>query len=294
MSQRSQDGIIRILNILVVLVIGIGYFSQKGYSHEEIPPAIEEITELIEDKPHNVAELFFFRGYFYLLQNDWRESLEDLNTAEKLSQGTISGIPLLKGMAWYTGSELATNKDMKDERLHNSLFYVDTYMEEQPEHPDATKLKAKTLAGLGRYNEAVITFREIISEIKQNPGPCYYILYADWLIADNRPKEAIEILEIGINQLGPVPTLLEKAIDIEIRLQDFSSALKRASILLTLPGRKEFNLVRKADILRLDGKDKEADKLYNEALMEIEKLSPIIKDNKQTTDLIERILKSIS
>jgi len=294
MSQRSQEGIMRILNILVVLVIGFGYFSQKGYSHEEIPPRIEEITELIEDKPHNVAELFFFRGYFHLLLNEWRESLEDLNTAERLSQNTISAVPLLKGMAWFTGSDLGTNKDMEDERLHNSLFWVDTYMEEQPEQPDAIKLKAKTLAGLGRYNEAVITFREIISELKQNPGPRYYILYADWLIADKRPKDAIEILEIGIKQLGPVPTLIEKAIDIEIRLQDFGSAVRRADVLLTLPGRKEFNLVRKADILRLDGKDKEADVLYKEALAEIEELPPIRKDNKQTTDLIEKILKSIS
>jgi len=284
-----KSSVIRTAIVITIAVIGITFLSPMVYGHDDLPTKIGEISRQIQKDPQDV-ELYVARGYFYLLDGNWEVSLIDFDTVERLSSEKVPAVPLLRAKAWFIGSGLARNHKQKEDRLANSLFNVDSFMLDHPEHPDAFKLKADTLAELGRYSEAISIHRELIGELKQNPGPEYYTKHADWLIADKRPSEAVKFLDTGINHLGVVEILQDKAIGIDISQQNFQSALKRTDTLLSGHSRKDKYLVQKADILRLDDQEEEAVILYNMALDEIEKLSSIIKRKKHTSELKEYII----
>ncbi len=222
MSQKvkNQSFVWPVFHILTIVIIVTTFFLKIGYSHEEIPESIEEITKEISKDPDN-GELYLRRAYFRWLQDEWEISLKDLDVAEKVSKTELTVIPLLRAKNWFTGSELTRYKKLKQERLKETLRNISLFEKSDPEHPDSFKLKAEALAALGRFKEAVVVHRELINELNQNPGPLYYITEIDWLVADGQMKEAVEFLEIGIKKLGPVELLLKKAKELGISIQKY-------------------------------------------------------------------------
>ncbi|GJQ59954.1 MAG: hypothetical protein D8M57_14240 [Candidatus Scalindua sp. AMX11] len=216
---KSQNFVWPVFHILTIVVIVTTLFSKIGYSHEEIPVSIEEITEEISKDPEN-GKLYLRRAYFYWLQDDWETSLKDLDMADKFSKKQLTVVPLIRAKDWFTGSEITRYKKLKEIRLNKTLRNISLFEEREPEHPDSFKLKAEALAALGRYKEAVVVHRELINELNQNPGPLYYLTQIDWLIADGQTEEAAEFLKIGIKNLGPVELLLMKAKDLGITIQN--------------------------------------------------------------------------
>ncbi len=285
---RGKGCAIRTLFVTAIAVIVVTSISHRVYGHEDLPETIEKISREIKKDPRN-ADLYLARSYFYVLDGKWEKSLADIDIAERLSKGELDAVSLLRSKAWFVGGELARDEKQKQDRLLKSLSNVDLFIRKHPEHPDAFNIKAETLAGLGRYEEAIPIHRELIGELRQDPGPSYYIKHADWLIADKRPAEALEFLDIGINHLGKVAILQDKAISIELSQQNFQSALERVDTLLSGTRRKYKYLVEKADILVLNGRDKEALNLYNKALEEIAALPSTITGKKHIIGLKEQI-----
>ncbi|MEM7386258.1 MAG: tetratricopeptide repeat protein, partial [Verrucomicrobiota bacterium] len=73
-------------------------------------------------------------------------------------------------------------------------------------------------------------------------------------------------------RLGPIVTLQQKAIELELGQKRFDQALARVQTLISQSRRKDKWWQQRGDILKLAGRPAEAKKAYRAALQEIEQL----------------------
>jgi hypothetical protein len=115
--------------------------------------------------------------------------------------------------------------------------------------------------------------------------PEVYLNYAT-LLAGAQPSrlaDARAVLDRGMRRLGPMATLAEAAMDIEIRRRRWDSALKYADAVIAHASRKDYWLRRRGEILQKAGRACEAVDAYRAALASIETLSRDV----QTTPTFE-------
>jgi tetratricopeptide (TPR) repeat protein len=107
-----------------------------------------------------------------------------------------------------------------------------------------------------------------------DPGPVLFLERADALAeaGDEYLAAAIDGLDEGIEQLGPVVLLQSKAVDLEVRARRYGSALDRIDQILSTMPRKERWLARRGEVLERAGLIDEALASYSEALAAIERL----------------------
>jgi predicted negative regulator of RcsB-dependent stress response len=81
-------------------------------------------------------------------------------------------------------------------------------------------------------------------------------------------------LDEGIAKLGPVISLLEYAISLELEHKNYDAALERIATAMKYSPRRETWLVRQGDVLLNAGRKDEAVASYRAALDAIEQLPP--------------------
>jgi len=85
-------------------------------------------------------------------------------------------------------------------------------------------------------------------------------------------QKALNILDQGIGRLGPIVTLQEEAIELELLSGSYDAALSRVETLLS-QGVSEANIYfKQASIMTKAGRFEEAQAHYKKALAEIERL----------------------
>jgi hypothetical protein len=106
--------------------------------------------------------------------------------------------------------------------------------------------------------------------IQFSPGgnPEFYIERAQAVAAlgANHVDEAIRGLDEGIRKMGPLVTFQLPAIDLEVSVKRYDAALARVDSIMAKLTRKESWFVRRADILKKAGCEKEAKESYRAAL----------------------------
>ena len=83
---------------------------------------------------------------------------------------------------------------------------------------------------------------------------------------------AVDGLDEGIQELGPLVLLESRAIDLEVKRQRYDAALVRIDQVLAGVSRKEKWLARLGEILETAGRAQEARAAYKDALKAIESL----------------------
>jgi hypothetical protein len=91
--------------------------------------------------------------------------------------------------------------------------------------------------------------------------------------------------------MGPLVTLELQAIDLDSGLKRYDSALRRIDAVMARLQRKESWLVRKGQILKLAGREKESRAAYETALAAIEHL-PAAHRNTRATLQLETTIRS--
>jgi tetratricopeptide (TPR) repeat protein len=124
-----------------------------------------------------------------------------------------------------------------------------------------------------------------------DPGPVPFIERADALVAagDEYLNAAIDSLDEGIEQVGPVVLLQSKAIDLEVRARRYESALGRIDQVLSTMPRKERWLARRGEVLEQAGLIDEARATYAEALAAIDHLPRRLKETPAIQELAAEV-----
>lgn len=246
--------------------------------HEMITNATREIL-LNPRKP----ELYLNRAELYRLHSSWDLSLADLARAEALSNTWhilhFSRARLLMNAGWFESAKVS----------------ADRFLELEPDHLEALVTRARTRVKLGDFLRAAEDYTHAIS-VAAPPTPELYLERAQAL-ADAGPaylNKAMQGLDEGVIKLGSIITLQLASIDLELKHNRWDAALARLDKIMAQAPRKEVWLVRRGEILRLAGKDKEAFDAYSAALKALESLPPARRRVPAIMELEARIQKALS
>lgn len=220
----------RIACLLVVCLLNPGLAKAHGSFHERIAG----FSKLIESQPQD-ARLYLKRGEVYRQHEEWDKALADCDTARKLDPAI--DVDLLRGRTLLeSGSpQLA-------------LPLLIDFLKRHPDEPQALLCRARAYSKLNQPAEAIADYRACLKHTV-NPEPDLIQETADALAAQGSVDEAVQVLSSGVGKLGPVPSLLLRAMDLEISIRDFDAALTRVDAMQKSAPRPEPWMAKRASIL---------------------------------------------
>lgn len=234
-------------------------FPQQVSAHGDLHERISELSVQIKADGKNAAIVYFERGELYRQHGDWTLALRDFNAAEKRSSKIVP-INFARGRTLFAA-----------ERFYEAKVALDKYIAIAPTHAEALAMRAQTLAKLGNHADAVDDFTRAINNFAAPDLDCF-LQRADSLIALGQSRVALAGLEEGMQKFGPVISFQLRAIELEIALKNYPSALSRLDSIIVQSPRKETWLARRGEILEQAGRRAEAEKTYLDALNALEGL----------------------
>ena len=254
--KRSSGRVRIIFAVVSMLWFALGV---ELAAHEDLEEQIELFTAEIARSPKDAVPLLK-RAELYRLHKEWAEAFADYRRVEELDSPPEQ-LRFLVGRALLESGQIERAKKMLDE-----------FIAGHPEHVEALRARARLHEQEGRPELAAEDLKRAI-DASARPEPELYYERAALLASDggNIPA-AIAALDEGIERLGLLVSLQSYAIDLELRRGDTAAALKRVERVLAGLNRKEFWLVRKAEVQIAGGKHEEAEQTLNEALREVELL----------------------
>lgn len=153
----------------------------------------------------------------------------------------------------------------------------------------ALRLCARAHTDLARPAQAAACFRQVIDASK-HPRPEDYLDLATAHEDAGDPAAALRALDSGIAALGPVPSLVYPAVDLETAQGRPDAALERLDALDDSPT----TLARRGDVLAGAGRTLAAQAAYTEALDRLDALPPSRRHTPALTALAARLGEALS
>ena len=254
-------------------------------AHDGLHEQIADVTARIKRAPLD-ATLYLKRGELYRLHQDWRRAEADYNRAARL-QPSLAIVDLARGKMLFEAG-----------RPQPAIVPLDRFLIGQPKHAEALITRARVLVKLGRRIEANRDFTKAIN-LSSTVQPDLYIERARSLADEpaSTPSnniEALRGLDEGLTKLGPLVTLQLFAVNLELRLKKYDSALVRLETVAAQSPRKETWLVRRGEILLLAGRKMEAQAAFAGALAAVESLPTHKRRTRAVADLEARLRTALA
>jgi len=244
-------------------------------AHGALQDQIDAVSAEIAREPPS-AHLYLRRGELNRLHEDRAAALADYERAAVLAPGDDT-IDFLRGRVLQ---EAGIAKAAK--------FTLDRYVARHPDHVEALIVRARALAALADFGGASADYSRAIERLSK-PDPDYYLERARSDVAARNAARALAGLDAGIAKLGPVPALLDLAIDIELQQGHYDAALAQLDRSAQSSSRKESWLARRGEILAQAGRRDEARAAYAAALAAIEALPSDMRRTTAMVDLESRV-----
>jgi len=194
-------------------------FPDAVFSHAGIDERLAAITKQIAAEPAR-ADLYIKRGELHRLHRDWQAALGDFEKAGRLDP-SLEQVLLSRGRVRFERGEFTL-----------ALVDLDRYIAKRPDDPEARLVRARTFRKLKSWPASVREYDALI-DLLPNPAPEYYLERAEAEVAqgDIRVRDALAGLDQGIAKLGPIVTLQDAAIELELRTKSWDGALDRLDTL---------------------------------------------------------------
>lgn len=241
---------------LIGLLCSVGALSVRA--HGDLHLQIEALSAALKQTPHD-ATLWHKRGELYRAHHATARALADYARAEKLDP-TLVVVQLSRGRVLYEAG-----------RLRPAQRSLDQFLQHTPAHVEALLLRARVRARLGRREQAEQDFAAALA-LSPDPLPDLYLERAQNLAEARDVEAALRVLEQGKERLGPLATLDEAALALELKLSRHAAALRRIDAMLARVARQEHLLARKAAILDRAGDPTQAREVRQRALAQIQAL----------------------
>lgn len=213
-------------------------------AHGGFDEEIKLTDTLITVAPENGLH-WYHRAYLNFLHGDWQIALSDAEKAERLAPHQFP-VDWLRAQALEAGG------------LHEAALTVITdFLTAHPSHPGGLAVRARIFMKLNKAESALVDFREALARMP-NAEPDLYLEVADALQSQQLHDEAAQVLASGITKLGNIPSLVLKALDLEIATGRIDLALTRVDAMQSKAPRPEPWMARRAAILDKAGRVAEA------------------------------------
>ena len=271
---RARTGRIRIRTCAAV-AIAVLLLPALATAHGDLRDQIVAATKRIAKNP-NDAHLYLKRGELYRLHGEVAPALADYDRAAQIDP-SLAEADLGRGMALADA-----NREAEAQRA------LSRFLAKRPNHAEGRLALARVLAKLGRGAEAGAEFTRALS-LFSPAKPELYVERAAALVAAHRIEEAIRGLDEGIAKLGPLVSLEDAAIDLEVRRKNFDAAVARLDRISALSTRQETWLARRGEILMAAGRRREALASLRQARAAIESLPPRLKQTRAMDRLARQV-----
>ncbi len=249
---------------LIAALILLLALAPLSAAHEDVEKRIADLTEALREDAGD-ASLYLQRAEMLRHHGRWDEAFADLERAAALE-------PDLPGLT------LASAR-VADDAGHRGLALelVDRQLAEAPGDPTALRQRARLLQQLARSDEALAAWN-VALQASPAPQPDDYLARMEVALMPptggdaapdaRRRRVALALygLDEGIAQLGDVPGLHFKAIELEQELGRHGAALARLDRLAAASARQDLWLVRRGDLLETAGRPAEARTVREQAL----------------------------
>jgi predicted Zn-dependent protease len=239
----------------VILLIG----SPVAHAHGDDQLLIEALTEELAKAPE--ADLFIRRGELFRHHEEWAKAEADFAAAAKL-EPKLAIVDFFRTRLW-----LEAGAPLKAQPL------IERYVAAVPDEAEGWLLRGDVLAAIGQHEAGAASYAEGIGRAAM-PRPEHFLRRAKFLAAMPNPDRVriIAALDEGIARVGPVISLMDYAITLELERNNYEGALARIATAMKHAPRREAWHVRRGDILVKLGRTTEAVAAYRAALDAIAEL----------------------
>jgi superkiller protein 3 len=241
-------------------VSGIFMLSSPGArAHGDDQLLIDALTEELAKAPE--ADLFIRRGELFRHHQEWSKAAADFAAAARLE-------PKLEVVDYFRARLLLESGEPEQ-----AMPFIERYLANVPDEAEGWFLRGDVLGTLGRHDAGALDYAE---GIRRTPRarPEHFLRRARYLASSPKtdPARVLAALDEGIERLGPVISLVDYAITLELERRDYDGALRRIDVAMKHSPRRESWLVRQGDVLVKSGRIPEALVSYRAALSAIEEL----------------------
>lgn len=215
-----------------------------AFAHEGHHERIEFLTKQVEKTPSDPL-LYFQLATAYAEHGDLELALKNLERVDALAPGSFP-TDLARGEALVAADKPEQAKEALDRQLIS--------------HPETTRawlLRARAERKLAQREASAADYHEALARTA-SLDPDMVQEVADALAADNRKEEAAKVLTAGIAKLGNVPSLVLRAVDLDIEMKNFDGALVRLDQAQHDASRPEPWMARRAAVLTKAGRTEES------------------------------------
>lgn len=212
-------------------------------AHGDLPTAILELNRQIEQAPED-AQLFFRRALLYKAHGELDLALVDLYQALSIDPDLeVSHLHLARVY-------------LQQNLLKFSIQHINHYIDKSPANPFAYQTRAAIFQKSGNYVSAVSDLRETI-RLKNDRAirPDDYLILAENILKvdPQNYQDATNVIQDGLKRLGQLISLQSYLLDLLLEQQNCTAALQLVDKIMEPFARKHKWLLKKAEILEMDG-----------------------------------------
>jgi tetratricopeptide (TPR) repeat protein len=265
--------------LIAVVLTGALLWSARAAAHDDPSSQIAALTRQIAGEPGN-AVLYLRRAELHRLDRELSAALSDYDRARRLDPGLVV-------------ADLGAGRALREAgRPEDAKEFLERYVRARPNDAEARLELARALVLLGSTNAADAEYGRAIA-LTSKPRPDVYFERARLLREAGRLPAAIRALDEGIVRLGPIASLEELAVELELARRNFDGALVRLERIYPAGGRQETRLARRGDILASAGRPIEARQAFVEAQRSIEALPARLRQTRAIQKLEGRVRSSL-
>ena len=270
------------LRAQLAAVAGVFLVSQveSTFGHGDFHERMEYLTKAIEKNPSDPAlryELATLHGQ----HGDFELALKDLDKIDVLAPGKYP-TDLLRGQVHLEARDFKKAKQAFDRQL-------DTH----PEIARAWLLRARAERELGQKEASLVDYREALKRTT-SPEPDLIEEVAGALAAEGKKEEAGQVLAAGIEKLGKIPSLVLRAIDLELEAKNFDAALRRIEQARQEAPRPEPWMARRAAVLAQAGRTEESRAAWKALLEHLNSLPENERTSRAMTTLTKEAREALA
>lgn len=231
----------------------------EAAAHGDDRVVIDALTEELAKVPD--VELYIRRGELYRHLQQWALAEADYAAAARLDP-KLAVVDYFRARAWLE----AGVPDRAEPCIQR-------YVVAEPAQAEGWFLRGEVMAALGDPAAGAADFATGI-QCSGLQRPEHFLRRAQLLAAipGVDPARELAALDEGIGRLGPVISLVDRAITLELARRNHTGALARIAAAMANAPRRESWLVRQGDVLEAAGRTTEAVAAYRAALAAIEEL----------------------
>lgn len=226
---------LRALGVLLLLFQTGSLFGHGAY-HERMTA----LTVAVEENPSDPL-LRFELAKLHGQHGDLELALQDLDCVDALAPGKFL-TDLLRGDALLVANQFTRAKDALDRQLVS-----------HPENVRAWLFRAQAERQLSQDAACLVDYREALKRsLTLDPDLVHEV--AEALATHGCQTEAAQVLAMGMEKLGKIPSLVLRALELDLAMKNFDTALRRIAEAQHDAPRPESWMARRAAILAQAGR----------------------------------------